>query len=145
MGAEYSEQWQEDAMSPRTIYLGRLIGLYCVIAALVMMSHKPAIVATMTALVHDAPLLFFASLSGMVAGLAIIVGHNVWDGGALPVVVTLAGWLSFIKGLLFMALPPEASVAYFEALRYGQFSYVYTSITLVIGLYLTYASFRSPR
>jgi hypothetical protein len=97
----------------------------------------------MTALVHDAPLLFFASLGGMVAGLAIILAHNVWTGGALPVVVTLVGWISLVKGLLFMVLPPATSVAYFDALRYGQLFYLYMTITLVIGVYLTYASFRS--
>jgi hypothetical protein len=26
------------------------------------------------------------------AGLAVVVAHNVWSGGALPVVVTLVGW-----------------------------------------------------
>ena len=35
------------------------------------------------------------------------------------------------------------SVAYYEALRYGQLFYVYTGITFIVGLYLTYASFRS--
>ena len=132
-------------MTSRTIYLGKLLGLYCVIVALVMMSHRQATVETMTALVHDAPLLFFVSLGGMVAGLAITLTHNVWTGGALPVVVTLVGWISLIKGLLFMFLPPATSVAYFEALRYGQLFYFYMSITLVIGLFLTYASFRSSR
>ena len=71
-------------MSPRTIYLGKLLGLYCVIAALVMMSHKQTTVDTMTALVHDAPLLFYASVVAMIAGLAIVLAHNIWSGGASP-------------------------------------------------------------
>jgi hypothetical protein len=56
-------------MSPRTIYLGRLIGLYCVLVALAMISHKQATVETMTALIHDAPVLFFVSVVAMVARL----------------------------------------------------------------------------
>jgi len=131
-------------MSPRTIYLGRLIGLYCVLIALSMMSHKQATVDTMTALVHNMPVLFFASVMAMVAGLAIVLAHNVWSGGALPVVVTLVGWILLVKGLIFFLLSPETSATYFEAFRYGQLFYVYTSITLVIGIYLTFSSFRSP-
>ena len=127
----------------RTVYLARLLGLYFILIAVVMMSHKQTIVDTMAALVRDAPLLFVASLGGMVAGLAIILAHNVWTGGALPVVVTLVGWAALIKGLVFMVLPPETSVAYFGALQYNRFFYLYMSITLVIGLYLAYASFRS--
>ena len=130
-------------MSPRTIYLGRLIGLYCVLIALAMISHRQATVDTTTALVHDAPVLFFVSIVAMVACLAIVLGHNVWSGGALPVVVTLVGWISLVKGLIFLLLSPETSAAYLEALRYGQLFYVYTSITLVIGIYLTFSSFRS--
>jgi hypothetical protein len=99
----------------------------------------------MTALVHDAPLLFYASVLAMVAGLAIVVAHNVWSGGALPVLVTLVGWISLIKGLIFMTLPPATSVAYYDALRYAQLFYLYMNITLVIGLYLTYASFRAAQ
>ena len=130
-------------MSPRTIYLGRLIGLYCVLIALCMISHKQVTVDTTTALVHDAPVLFFASVTAMVAGLAIVLAHNVWSGGALPVVVTLVGWMALIKGLIFLLLSPETSATYFDALRYGQLFYVYTSITLVIGSYLTFSSFRA--
>ncbi len=130
-------------MSPRTIYLGKLIGLYCLFVALAMLSHKQTTVDTMTALVHDPPVLFFVSVLAMVAGLAIVLAHNVWSGGALPVLVTLVGWISLIKGLIFSLLPPATSLAYFEALRYGQLFYVYVSITLVIGICLTFSSFRS--
>jgi len=130
-------------MSHRTIYLGKLTGLCCLTLALAMMSHKQASVDTMTALVHDAPLLLFVSVLTLVAGLAIVLAHNVWSGGALPVIVTLVGWISLIKGLIFLLLPPQAALAYFEACRYGQLFYVYMSVTFVIGIYLTYSSFRS--
>ena len=130
-------------MSPRTIYLARLIGLYCVLIALVMMSHKQTTVETMAALIHDGPLLFCVSLIGMVAGLAIILAGSGGSRGVLPIVVAIVGWISFIKGLVFMFLPPAISVRYFEALRYGQFFYLYMSITLLIGIYLTYTSFRA--
>ena len=58
-------------------------------------------------------------------------------------VVTLVGWISLIKGLIFLLLSSETSATHFEALRYGQLFYVYMSITLVIGIYLTFSSFRS--
>jgi hypothetical protein len=132
-------------MSPRTIYLGRLIGLYCVLLALAMISHKQATVETIIALMHDAPVLLLASIVAMAAGLAIVLGHNVWSGGVLPVVVTLVGWISLTKGLILLFLPPAYSLVYFEALRYGQFFYVYMSVTLIIGIYLTFSSFRFSR
>jgi uncharacterized membrane protein YphA (DoxX/SURF4 family) len=84
-------------MSRRTLVLGRLIGLYCVLVSLSMLTHIQATVQTVTALIHDARLLFIVSVILVVVGLAMILGHKVWSGGALPVVVTLVGWITLIK------------------------------------------------
>lgn len=131
-------------MSPRTQYLSRLIGLYCVLVALSMVAHKQTTVASITELIHHAPALLLTSIFALGVGLAIVLGHNVWSGGALPVVVTLVGWLSLIKGLLFLFLTPQATVAFFEAAHYEQLFYVYASFTLVLGAFLTYGGFKSP-
>ena len=77
-------------MTPRTRFLGRLIGLYCMLASLAMVAHKQALVEMVTGLLHDPPVLFLAGLIAVIAGLAMVLGHNVWSGGALPVIVTLA-------------------------------------------------------
>jgi len=131
-------------MSPRTAFLSRLIGLYCILVSLSMVSHKRATVGMVTALVHNPTGLFIAGLMTLVAGLAMILGHNVWSGGALPVVVTLIGWLTLIRGLLFLLLSPEAAAEfYLGGLRYEQLFYLYASISLVLGVYLTYGGFRS--
>jgi hypothetical protein len=63
-------------MMPRTIYLGRLMGLYCLFIATAMMWHKQTTVEVMTALVHNAPVLFLASLLALVAGLAVVLAHK---------------------------------------------------------------------
>lgn len=132
-------------MSPRTIYLGKLIGLYCILLSLAMLSHKQATVDTMNALIHNAPILFLACIMAVLGGLAIVLAHNVWSGGALPVVITLVGWLILFKGLVFLFLPPEMSVAYFEAFHYGQMFYLYASVDLALGIYLSFSSFRASR
>jgi hypothetical protein len=51
----------------------------------------------------------------------ICLTHNVWSGGALPVLATLVGWLSLIKALIFLLLSPEVALIYFQAPRNGQF------------------------
>jgi hypothetical protein len=57
-----------------------------------MFAH--ATVEIMKAIIQDPPLLFIAGLMGVTAGLAIILVHNVSSGGALPIIVTLFGWVS---------------------------------------------------
>jgi uncharacterized membrane protein len=130
-------------MSPRTIFLARLLGLYFVLEGLAMVSHGQATVETMKALLQNPPILFLGGAIALGIGLAMVLGHNVWSGGALPVVVTLVGWISLIKGLLILFLPQEAvSGLFLQRLHYEQFFYYYCALALLLGLYLTYGGFR---
>jgi hypothetical protein len=130
-------------MLPRTIFLGRLIGLFFILAALFMLMHKQSFVATVPKLIQDPPLVLFISMIASIAGLAMVLGHNVWAGGVLPVVVTLIGWTILIRGLLLLFLSPEALATYFEMFHFENLFYIYAAITLVLGLYLTYAAFKA--
>lgn len=134
-------------MSSRTAFLSKLIGLYCILVALSMVTRKQATVETVTSVLRDAPLLMLLGVITLSAGLALVLAHNVWSGGAAAVVVTLIGWVTVIKGLLFLFLPPGAEFKlFFEGLHYEQLFYVYLSISFLIGAYLTYGGFASaPR
>ncbi|MFZ3262816.1 MAG: hypothetical protein WA172_02350 [Terriglobales bacterium] len=77
-------------MSPRTLFLSRLIGLYCILVAPSMMTRKQATVETVTALLHDSSMIFIVGVITLAAGQAMVLAHNIWSGGALPV-VTLVG------------------------------------------------------
>lgn len=131
-------------MSPRTLFLGRLIGLYCILISLAMVTHKQATIEAVTALVHNPPLLFVTGVIAVAAGLALILGHNVWSGGALPVIVTLVGWVALTKGLLLLFLSPQAAAEFFLGrLHYEEFYYGYTAASLLLGVYLIYATSRA--
>ncbi len=131
-------------MSPRTTYLGKLLGLYLIAVSLFMFAHAQATVEIMKAIIQDPPLLFIAGLLGVTAGLAIVLAHNVWSGGALPIIVTLFGWASLIKGVLLLTLSPEMeSRVFIVGLHYDQHPNLYASFALLFGAYLTYAGFSS--
>lgn len=131
-------------MSPPTIFLSRLLGLYCLLIGLSMVTHKQTTVDTIEALIRNPPALFIVGAIALGAGLAMVLGHNIWSGGALPVVVTLVGWMSLIKGLLLLFLSPEAAVGLFiGGLHYEQLFYLYAAIALIFGVYLTYGGYRS--
>lgn len=133
-------------MSTRTIFLSRLLGLYFLLIALSMVTHKQVTIDMVVALVHNAPLLFFMGIVIVAAGLAIVLAHNIWSGGALPIIVTILGWLALLKGLFFLFPPPAAADLYLGTLHYAQYFYFYASFTLVLGAYLTYSGFkRTPR
>ena len=130
-------------MSARTVFLSRLIGIYCILFALAMAINKQATVATVVALVHDAPTLFVFGLVVVAAGLAIVLTHNIWSGGVLTVIVTIIGWLTLIKGLVFLFVPPATAVGIvIWGSAYDQYFYLDMALALLLGIYLTYESFR---
>jgi len=109
-----------------------------------MLTHKQAMIDMVTALLHNPPVLYLAGVIPLSVGLAMVLGHNVWSGGALPVAVTLIGWGSLIKGLLLLFLSPEGASGFFlEQLHYGPYFYLYGTGLLLLGVYLTYAGSRS--
>jgi hypothetical protein len=134
-------------MSSRTVFLGKLFGLYLIVVSITMFAHPQATVDIMTAIIQNPPLLFIAGIIGVTAGIAIVLGHNVWSGGVLPVIVTLFGWVSLIKGMLLLLLSPATEFQVFiVGLQYQQHPNSYAAFALFLGIYLTYAGFTStPR
>ncbi|MGA2646872.1 MAG: hypothetical protein ABSF15_19345, partial [Candidatus Sulfotelmatobacter sp.] len=100
-------------MSSRTIFLSRLIGLYCIVIALSMMTRRQVTVETVTALLQNSSMMLIVGIITLAAGLAVVLAHNIWSGGALVVVVTLVGWITLIKSLFFLFLPPEMEAGLF--------------------------------
>ena len=71
-------------MPSHTRFLSRLIGAYSILIPLSMAAHKQATVETVTALMQNPALVFLFGLMAVATGLALVLGHNVWSGGALP-------------------------------------------------------------
>jgi low temperature requirement protein LtrA len=112
-----------------------------------MVVHREQMIAAVEELVLDRPLLLILGVIMVAAGLAMVLAHNLWYGGTLPVVVTLIGWLTILKGLaLWLLSPPAAAQLYLQQLHYAQLYYLYAGVSLALGVYLTLAGFRpTPR
>lgn len=134
-------------MLSRTLFLGKLFGLYLIAVSVTMFAHPQATVDIMKAIIQNPPMLFMAGIIGVTAGIAIVLGHNEWSGGALSIIVTLFGWISLIKGMLLLLLSPTTEYQVFiVGLHYEQHPNSYATFAFVLGVYMTYAGFTSkPR
>jgi hypothetical protein len=122
--------------------LGKLLGLYLIAISVSMFAHAQATVEIMMAIIQDRPLLFICGLMGVTAGLALVLAHNVWSGGVLPILVTLFGWASLIKGMLLLVLSPETeSRVFIVGLGYEQHPNLFAALALLLGAYMTYLGF----
>jgi hypothetical protein len=80
-----------------------------------MKARKQGATAAVSALIRNPLLLLFAEVLGLAAGLAMVLGHNIWLGGVLPVVITALGWLMTIRGAALLALSQDMMIKLFEA------------------------------
>jgi putative exporter of polyketide antibiotics len=71
---------REATVSSRTIFLSRLIGLYCIVIALSMMTRRQATAETVTALLQNPSMMLIVGIITLAAGLAVVLAHNIWSG-----------------------------------------------------------------
>ncbi|MFY9894851.1 MAG: hypothetical protein WAK63_12060 [Xanthobacteraceae bacterium] len=128
-------------MSRLTVFLARFIGLFTVVLVVALLVRGSA---TVEAAVADGPVMLVYAIISLATAVAMILGHNVWSGGALPVVVTLVGWLILAKSLMLLLVTLDALQQIFDHMQYGEHYYLYLAPSLVIGLYLTWAGFTAP-
>ncbi len=65
-------------MSRTTIYLSRLMGLFAIVFAVSLVLHHELANLLFT----DRTLLLMLGMLAVAAGLAMVLSHNVWSGGA---------------------------------------------------------------
>jgi hypothetical protein len=128
-------------MSRLTVFLARSIGLFTILLVAGLLVRGGTVIETIAA---NGPVMLNYAIIGLAMGVAMVVGHNVWSGGVLPVVVTLLGWLILAKGLLLLVLSPETFAGMMQQVRYGDHYRMFLAPALVIGLYLTWAGFTVP-
>ena len=128
-------------MAPTRLF-ARIFGLWTLLAVTGMIANRQATIDVLNAFVGDAELMWVTGLFTLLAGIVMVVMHNRWSGGAPAVVVTIYGWIVFLKGLAFVWLPASSEVAFYSALHFSQYFYGYFVVSLALGAYLTYAGFK---
>jgi hypothetical protein len=131
-------------MSTLTRYLSRLLGAFLLVTAISEWTHPELLTVVAPAMIDQPGLLSLSGMLTFVAGLAVVLGHNVWDDPAAAV-VSLIGWTATIKGAALLLIPVAGWKALLGALHYPSHFGVYTIIPAVAGGYLTYAGFIRQR
>lgn len=130
------------AQMERTTLFARIFGLWTLLAVSGMVANRQTTIDILNAFFDNPALMWVTGLFTLLAGVVIVVAHSRWSGGALAVVVTIYGWIVFLKGLAFVWLPGASERAFYDSLHFDQYFYGYFAVSLVIGAYLTYGGFK---
>jgi hypothetical protein len=97
--------------------------------------------AAIQSMMESPGLIVITGIITLVAGAALVVGHNIWSGGPVAIAVTVLGWASLIKGFALIAAPPSLLASFYQLVGYpGRFRLV-MALSLVFGIWLTWAAF----
>jgi len=122
-------------MPPLTLFLAKLLGAVLITMAAVLAARGPAIAQLAKRMISDAGTVMLAGLLRIGLGLAIMIGHDIWTGGALPVAVTLFGWALYFSGLLLLLASPERLIAMVDGMKLERNLPAYALGVGLVGLY----------
>jgi hypothetical protein len=93
-------------MDPLTLFLAKLIGATFITFAAMIAFRGQEILGIARRMIDDPGMLMLSGALRTIAGLAMVLGHDVWTGGFLPVAVTLFGWTLLFSGLFLLFATP---------------------------------------
>jgi hypothetical protein len=116
------------------------MSLYFIILSLAMLLNRNYYRAAVTALFHNGPVYFIASVFALIIGILLIVFHNVWVQD-WPIIITLISWVIFMKGVLLLLFPKEIPFKWQKNLFKNKIIYIWAIFMMCLGLYLGYRGF----
>jgi hypothetical protein len=124
-----------------TIFLGKLLGLYLIAISAGMLASKRRTLETLDDMASNGAWMLFSGMVATAVGLALVLGHNLWTGGALTVAVTLVGWAALIKGLSLLMIPARIMASAYKSMGFERYFHLWMGAVFVLGLWMALAAF----
>jgi len=123
-----------------TTFLAQLIGLYLLIVGVMMLLRRKMLLSVYPDIFSSPALSLFIGALTLLMGLLLVLNHNVWQ-GTVATIITIVGWLTLLKGFLYVFFLVEQLKALIKLLQNKTFYYTLAVIDILIGIYLTSAGF----
>lgn len=123
-----------------SLILAKILGIYFLAIGLAFFLRPERFKDVYRQIVNDQNALLLGATMAILGGAILISLHNVWIAG-WPILITLLGWWSLIKGFGFLVYPE--GVSYFNFLK-DRSDIFYRAVSLgyaLVGLFLTYKGF----
>jgi hypothetical protein len=121
-------------------YIARLMGPVLLIMGLGMVIENETVSKLSQEFLSNLSLIYLAGILTLVAGLAIVNAHNVWEGD-WRLIITILGWLAVIGGLFRILLPGQVQTLGTGFATNTTAMVVSGLITLVLGAVLSWMGY----
>lgn len=124
-----------------TIILAKIFGLYLLGVGIALMLNPERFTRIYKEMVRNESILLLGAIFALIFGAFIISVHNIWIWD-WPVLITVLGWISLIKGLMLLFF---SDFGQRFAFLYNRPSSFYRAIGIfwtVVGLFLVYQGWK---
>lgn len=123
-----------------TIWIAKFLGPIILVLSIPMIVTPGQLEETTRRFLEDRPLILISGMLAMVAGLAIVNTHNVWEWN-WSIIVTLFGWALVLGGALRILAPGIAHDVGGAMIRSLIVTRVAGMIWAFLGVFLTYKAY----
>jgi hypothetical protein len=123
------------------VFIARLAGPLFVVIGIGILLNQTVYSAMVTEAVHSPTLIYFAGLSALIPGLAILNVHHRWTAD-WRVIITVLGWLLVIGGVVRIALPQLTASLAGTVYSGAATLPVVAVISIVLGAFLSFEGYR---
>jgi hypothetical protein len=116
-------------------YFAKVFGIALIVAGVSVILYRNSYIKTVSGFIEDRLFRLTIAFCEMLAGLFLIVAHNVWT--PLPAaIITVLGWITAIEGAAFMLLPDDMLRRFMSIVNRPRVYLVSGIVTIVLGIYL---------
>jgi len=123
-----------------TTLLSQVFGIYLIIGGVSIWYRRRYFVPVLGAFAHDPLLRLIVGTMELVAGLFLVLTHNIWSSAAASI-VTLFGWMLVLEGALYMIASDKFVERMFSMLNRPAWFVFGGIFAIVTGLYLVASGF----
>lgn len=122
-----------------SIFLAKFLGLYFLIAGLLMLVKYESLREAVDDFVKSPGLLLLAGFFTLMFGILLILFHNIWV-MEWPIVITILAWIIFFQGIVRLFFADKVSEMIKSFQERGNYKIMGILMSL-IGLFLLYHGF----
>jgi hypothetical protein len=118
-----------------TIFLAKAIGIVLVMTGAAIVIRRHYFLPVFGAYVEQRLLRTTMSMIELLAGIFLVVGHNVWS--PLPAaMITILGWMAVLEATIYLFLPDRLVAKFIGTFNTANWYVVGGSLASVVGVYL---------
>ena len=122
-----------------SILIAKLFGVTYLFAGVGMLINADYYHKAIKELVKSASFMMMGGMMATLAGVLIVIYHNIWSGPWWVVLITIFGWISLLKGFMYLAFPQ--SLSSFLPMYKKEYMPMWAVLVLAIGVVFGYYGF----